>query len=143
MSTHSTDDSSIPVAVDSSPLAVAVDPSLPHEQTLETVPENATTVTVDKEEAIILEAGTVSDAPSKHSPFGALLSRTLPRYTGPYKVGVTDVELPVPRRTFGNFKHKKMPTAEAGLSMETVFFTLFYPAEPAADAAGRVVWFPK
>ncbi|KAG8857646.1 hypothetical protein FRB96_005664 [Tulasnella sp. 330] len=129
---------SIPVRVDS---VIEADPSVPFPQTLGSVPENAT-VTVEKDGEVIPEVETVSAAP-KHSPFGALLSRALPRYTGAYKVGVTDIELPVPRRTFGNFKHKKLSNAEAGLSMETVFFTLFYPSDPNANASGKVVWFPK
>ena len=79
---------------------------------------------------------------SKRSPFGALLTRTLPNYSGPYPVGVCDVELPVPRQTFGTFKHKLMPESEAGLSMDTVLFTIFYPAGPRRSSK-RVVWFPK
>ncbi len=80
---------------------------------------------------------------SKRSPFGALLTRTLPRYTGPHKVGVTDVEIPIERRSFGSFRHKTMPTINAGLSIETVLFTLFYPSDPPVGSADRVVWFPK
>ncbi|KAG9010432.1 hypothetical protein FRB94_010395 [Tulasnella sp. JGI-2019a] len=133
---------SIPVTVDSGSLAVIEpDPNVPLIQTLDSIPENAT-ATLEKPKDVIPEVETISAAP-RHSPFGALLSRTLPRYTGPYKVGVTDVELPVPRRTFGTFKHRRLANAEAGLSMETVFFTLFYPAEPALNASGKVVWFPK
>jgi platelet-activating factor acetylhydrolase len=84
----------------------------------------------------------VHQAP-KRSAFGALLSRTLPQYSGPYGVGVCDVELPVAPRTFGNFRHKSMPGAPAaGLALETVLFTLFYPADAPKDPV-PAVWFPK
>lgn len=78
----------------------------------------------------------------KKSPFGALLSRTLPAYGGQFPVGVCDVELPVPRQTFGTFRHKKIPDAQAGLAMDTVLFTVFYPAEDGSSSQ-QVVWFPK
>ncbi|KAH9832525.1 platelet-activating factor acetylhydrolase, isoform II-domain-containing protein [Rhodofomes roseus] len=101
------------------------------------------------------EAPVIRKAPSSGSPFGALLSRTLPEYSGPYEVGVIDVEVPVTRQTFGNFIHRNLkrrhaendPTlkGQRGLVMDTVMFSLFYPA----DAHGgkrkhdRVVWFPR
>ena len=80
---------------------------------------------------------------SKRSPWGAILNRTLPSYGGPLPVGVCDVELPVPRKTFGAFAHKKMPDAEAGLAMRTVLFSIFYPAQPGWSTTKRVAWFPK
>ena len=80
---------------------------------------------------------------SKRSPWGAILNRTLPNYGGPLPVGVCDVELPVRRQTFGTFTHRKMPNAEAGLAMDTVLFSMFYPAQPGWSTAKRVVWFPK
>ncbi|TCD63663.1 hypothetical protein EIP91_005143 [Steccherinum ochraceum] len=64
----------------------------------------------------------------KRSPFGALLSRTLPNYSE--------------KKTFGNFKHRSMPNAAAGLTIDTVLFTLFYPAE-SMNSNQRVVWFPR
>ena len=78
----------------------------------------------------------------KRSPFGAILSRTLPIYTGPYRVGVCDVEVPIQKQSFGHFKHKSMPDADTGLTIDTVLFTLFYPAE-CTDTNQRVVWFPR
>ncbi|KAH8102144.1 platelet-activating factor acetylhydrolase, isoform II-domain-containing protein [Cristinia sonorae] len=78
----------------------------------------------------------------KRSPFGALLSRTLPNYSGHYQVGVCDIEVPIPKQSFGNFKHRSMPDATAGLTIDTVLFTLFYPAEPT-QTNQRVVWFPR
>jgi platelet-activating factor acetylhydrolase len=81
---------------------------------------------------------------SKLSPFGALLSRTLPSYKGPYPVGVFDIEIPVEEpRSIGSFRHKTLHAANPGFSLETVLFSVFYPAEdPPADAS-KVVWFPK
>lgn len=79
----------------------------------------------------------------RHSPFGALLSRTLPTYTGKYDVGVCDLEIPVSRQTFGTFKYKHMPDSEvAGIAMDTVLFSLFYPCE-RQDKSKGVAWFPK
>jgi hypothetical protein len=80
---------------------------------------------------------------SKHSPFGALLSRTLPNYTGKYEVGVCDLEIPVPRKTFGAFRYKQMPDSEiVGIAMDTVLCSLFYPCERQEKQKG-VAWFPK
>ncbi|OSD02126.1 alpha/beta-hydrolase [Trametes coccinea BRFM310] len=79
---------------------------------------------------------------SKHSPFGALLSRALPKYTGPFAVGVRDLEVPIPRQSFGTFRHKHMPHVDAGIVVDTVLFTLFYPCEPQ-DNPKYVAWFPK
>ncbi|KAI0075517.1 hypothetical protein K474DRAFT_1708946 [Panus rudis PR-1116 ss-1] len=79
----------------------------------------------------------------KRSPFGAIVNRTLPNYSGPYPVGVCDVEVPVQRQCFGHFKHNSMPDADSGISIDTVLFTLFYPAEPT-DSNQRVAlsrWF--
>lgn len=97
---------------------------------------------------------------SRRSLWGSLVSRTLPRYTGPYKVGVTEcvhprapsrsfepkrahaaesvqtsIELPVETKgqSFGTFVHRKLPDSASGLAFETVLFTLFYPAAPPAQ----------
>ncbi|KAJ3492207.1 hypothetical protein NLI96_g149 [Meripilus lineatus] len=79
---------------------------------------------------------------NKRSPFGAILSRTLPSYTGDHVVGVCDVEVPVKKQTFGYFEHKSMPSRGAGLTIDTVFFTLFYPSVKR-ETNSRVVWFPR
>ncbi|KIJ63183.1 hypothetical protein HYDPIDRAFT_168739 [Hydnomerulius pinastri MD-312] len=79
----------------------------------------------------------------KRSPFGALFSRTLPAYAGQYPVGVRDVEVPIPRQSFGNFKHNSMPDGEAGITIDTVMFTLFYPTELTLRSRGQMVWFPR
>jgi platelet-activating factor acetylhydrolase len=77
----------------------------------------------------------------RRSAFGALLSRTLPNYTGAYSVGVCDMEVPVAPRTFGNFKHKSMPDQASGLTLDTVLFSVFYPCERQPKQV-PVVWFP-
>lgn len=80
----------------------------------------------------------------KHSPFGAMISRTLPKYRGPFPVGVCDVELPAPQQTFGNFRHKSIDAEHgpAGLSLETVLYSIYYPTTDD-NSNKRVVWFPK
>ncbi|EIW74323.1 hypothetical protein CONPUDRAFT_140472 [Coniophora puteana RWD-64-598 SS2] len=81
---------------------------------------------------------------SKRNVFGSLFSRTLPKYSGPYPVGVRDVELSIPTETFGDFRHKSMPNVSAGLSIDTVLFSLFYPAEIDPKTKNKnVVWFPR
>ncbi|KAI6045280.1 platelet-activating factor acetylhydrolase [Pisolithus marmoratus] len=77
----------------------------------------------------------------KRSPYGALFSRTLPHYSGQYRVGVRDVEIPIPKQSFGNFKHKSMPN-RVGITIDTALFTLFYPTESTANDC-QIVWFPR
>lgn len=81
---------------------------------------------------------------ASHSKFGTLLSRRLPNYTGRYPVGTLDVEYPLdePRRV-GTFKHRKLHSdAPAGIEVETVLFSIFYPCEVGTDGPG-VQWFPR
>ncbi|KAK6084743.1 phospholipase a2 [Seiridium cupressi] len=55
-------------------------------------------------------------------------------YTGPYKVGTVDVEIPVDEL-------QSPAPAPKGTSIETVQFRIFYPAQP--DARGkRITWLP-
>lgn len=103
----------------------------------------------DMRHAMNPQAGvTQPQAPQVHSvprrsPFGALLTRTLPDYSGPYDVGVCDVEVPVKSRTFGTFRHKALANSgSAGLVMDTVMFSMFYPTEKPAVPV-PVMWFPK
>ena len=86
----------------------------------------------------------VIETAGKHSPFGAMISRTLPKYRGQFPVGVCDVELPVPRETFGTFRHKSIDAehGSAGISLETVLYSIYYPTT-CGDCGKRVVWFPK
>ncbi|KAF7976303.1 hypothetical protein HWV62_7003 [Athelia sp. TMB] len=79
---------------------------------------------------------------NKKSRFGTFLTRSLPEYTGPLPVGVRDIELPVPRQTFGAFQHAKMPGQHASLVMDSVLFSVFYPCDDGGGGA-KQVWFPK
>lgn len=123
-------------------------------------PAPTTTTKVKKRSSLIPTAGpteppTIRKAPSSRSPFGALLSRSLPGYSGTYEVGVIDVEVPVARQTFGDFIHRNLkrhhaendPTlkGQRGLVMDTVMFSLFYPAHAHEGKRkhDRVVWFPR
>lgn len=90
--------------------------------------------------------GPVMQTISRRSPWGALLSRTLPEYKGPHAVGVFDMEIPVSRpRNVGSFRYRDIPLHEGGFKLETVFYSTFYPAERPATPSktDRVVWFPK
>jgi platelet-activating factor acetylhydrolase len=96
--------------------------------------------------AIGAPAAAAPTAPEVHevprrSPFGVLLSRTLPEYGGEYDVGVCDIEVPVTPRKFGTFTHKSMPDKPAGPVLDTVLFSAFYPCEKQ-DKPAPVVWFP-
>lgn len=79
----------------------------------------------------------------KKSRFGTFISRSLPEYTGPLPVGVCDIELPVPRQTFGSFQHAKMPGQSASLVMDSVLFSVFYPCVVGDGGHEKQVWFPK
>lgn len=59
----------------------------------------------------------------------------LPEYTGPYKVGTVDVEIPV----IDLNSPSDMPSNARDIA--TVQFRIFYPAQP--DAKGkRISWLP-
>ncbi|KAF2006668.1 hypothetical protein P154DRAFT_416653, partial [Amniculicola lignicola CBS 123094] len=65
----------------------------------------------------------------------------LPPYSGPYSVGCMDIEVPVSHpRTFSNIKRN----GHHLLQIETVLFTLYYPAAfgtgEGKDPAGRTKW---
>ncbi|KAI1496541.1 platelet-activating factor acetylhydrolase, isoform II-domain-containing protein [Biscogniauxia marginata] len=56
-------------------------------------------------------------------------------YTGPYKVGTVDVEIPVSELD------SPAPAPDAAAGIETVQFRIFYPCQP--DARGkRITWLP-
>ena len=59
---------------------------------------------------------------------------SFPPYTGPYKVGTTDVEIPAAELP------SPSPTPDPTLS--TVSFRIFYPCEPPAKPAKPVYWLP-
>ncbi|KAL2019644.1 hypothetical protein VTK56DRAFT_9459 [Thermocarpiscus australiensis] len=59
----------------------------------------------------------------------------LPEYTGPYKVGTVDVEIPISELV------PPSPTPEGAADVHTVLFRIFYPASP--DSKGkRISWLP-
>ena len=69
---------------------------------------------------------------------GAVI-KSLEPYSGPYAVSTTDLELPVPaprRRQFPlpTLKHSQ---GEPALKLETVLFTLFYPADETRPGSGH------
>lgn len=60
---------------------------------------------------------------------------TLPEYTGPYKVGTVDVELPV------SDLNSPSDVPSNARDIPTVQFRVFYPAQP--DSKGkRISWLP-
>lgn len=70
-----------------------------------------------------------------------LLHAKLPAYSGPYNVGCMDIEVPVQDpRTFSNITRKGRHL----LQLETVLFTLYYPAALGSgegkDPAGHKKW---
>lgn len=60
---------------------------------------------------------------------------TLPEYTGPYKVGTADVEIPIADL------HAPSAAPPNAADILTVQFRIFYPAQP--DSKGkRITWLP-
>ncbi|WYZ44507.1 hypothetical protein EsH8_VII_000943 [Colletotrichum jinshuiense] len=71
-----------------------------------------------------------------------LFASKLPKYTGKYEVGAIDVEVPVrtPRKTSDSvFKSNGKPAFE----LETVLFTLYYPAAKGVKSGRHHHWIPK
>ena len=68
----------------------------------------------------------------------------LPHYSGPYEVGIIELEIPVTKpRSFGHLSRHKIPL----LVLETVLFTIYYPAKsrpadttPEKDRVARPNW---
>lgn len=58
-----------------------------------------------------------------------------PEYTGPYKVGTVDVEIPVSDLSAPS------PAPDSAKDIETVQFRLFYPAVPESEEK-RITWLP-
>jgi platelet-activating factor acetylhydrolase len=58
-----------------------------------------------------------------------------PEYTGPYKVGTVDVEIPISEL------EPASPTPEDASHIQTVLFRVFYPATPDANGK-RITWLP-
>jgi platelet-activating factor acetylhydrolase len=74
-----------------------------------------------------------------------LLAHPLPQHTGPYAVGTVDIEVPVsPPRTIHPARFKG--TNEKAFELQTVLFTLYYPASYAAATSShamRHTWIPE
>lgn len=71
-----------------------------------------------------------------------LFASRLPKYTGRYEVGTIDVEAPLDeaRSISGTmYKDGGMPAFE----LETVLFSIYYPAVSGAKGRGRHYWIPK
>lgn len=80
---------------------------------------------------------------SSHSRLGTLWSRQLPEYSGWLPVGAVDVEFPIEKQTIGRFVHKKVPGSKAGVEIDTVLFTMFYPCQVDGSRERGAVWFPR
>lgn len=61
---------------------------------------------------------------------------SFPAYTGPYKVGSVDVEIPT-----SQLESPSPPPASASASLPTVAFRVFYPAKEESQQKG-VRWIP-
>ncbi|KAF2724036.1 hypothetical protein K431DRAFT_282303 [Polychaeton citri CBS 116435] len=71
-----------------------------------------------------------------------LLSSPLPKYDGPYDVGTVDIEAPCERRQFGDVHLKD--TGAPAFELETVLFTIFYPAAPGTKSKKeKHQWVPR
>jgi platelet-activating factor acetylhydrolase len=71
-----------------------------------------------------------------------LLASKLPQYTGPHPVGAIDIESPCEHRSISSFKVRE--TGEPALQLDTVLFTLYYPAKNhRSKARPRHYWIPK
>lgn len=75
-------------------------------------------------------AGKIASYFSRLSPIPAF-----PEYTGPYKVGTMDVEIPVSELD------SLSPVPETAAHISTVQFRVFYPAVPESDQK-RISWLP-
>ncbi|KAI0897729.1 PAF acetylhydrolase [Annulohypoxylon nitens] len=78
--------------------------------------------------------------PSGSDKWSSLLSRLNPipgfaEYTGPYKVGTADVEIPVSELD------SPAPAPANATDIETIQFRIFYPAPPEAQGK-RITWLP-
>ena len=83
----------------------------------------------------------VDDKKSATAKMAALLSNlspvpAFPEYTGPFKVGTMDVEIPVSEL------NSPAPAPENAQNIDTIQFRIFYPAVDGSDQT-RVSWLPQ
>lgn len=78
-----------------------------------------------------------TSAPEKMASLMARLSPVpaFPEYTGPYKVGTIDIEIPVSDLT------SPSPAPESADDLHTIQFRVFYPAVPESSGK-RITWLP-
>ncbi|KAK1621814.1 PAF-acetylhydrolase family member [Colletotrichum phormii] len=71
-----------------------------------------------------------------------LLASRLPSYSGPFEDGTTDIEVPVrtPRNTSDSVLASN---GKPAFTLETVLFTLYYPAEKGVRGTSHHYWVPK
>jgi len=58
-----------------------------------------------------------------------------PAYTGPYRVGTVDIEIPV--------SELESPASAPDENIDTIQFRIFYPCADDAKSANGVNWIPK
>jgi len=71
-----------------------------------------------------------------------LLASRLPQYTGPHPVGAIDIESPCEEQQISTFKLAE--TGQPAFQLDTVLFTLYYPATTKrTNSKSRHYWIPK
>ncbi|KAK1570099.1 PAF-acetylhydrolase family member [Colletotrichum navitas] len=71
-----------------------------------------------------------------------LFASKLPGYSGPYEVGAIDVEVPV--RTPRKISEQVLESdGKPAFELETVLFTLYYPAAKGSSGTGHHYWIPR
>lgn len=66
----------------------------------------------------------------------------LPPYTGPYKVGIADIEVPV--SALDSPAADISPTPDTASSISTVKLCLYYPCvEPSKKSKSSIYWVPE
>ena len=70
-----------------------------------------------------------------------LFASNLPQHTGPYTVGTIDIEIPCEQREISDLNRKD--TREPAFKLDTVLFSIYYPAENAWKTKPKHYWVPK
>ncbi|EEQ88429.1 uncharacterized protein BDCG_03549 [Blastomyces dermatitidis ER-3] len=69
-------------------------------------------------------------------PLSLLQIPTFPSYTGPHQVGTTEFEIPV------SSLESPAPHPKSDISLSTILFRVFYPADDVDSASKPVYWLP-